>query len=53
MISKPATQLGEAMREFEKNAEDFTYSPVEGTSEIVALSDSFGHVNVEQKSITM
>ena len=46
MISKPANQLGEAMREFEKNAEDFTYSPVEGTSEIAALSDSFGHMVV-------
>ena len=40
MISKPANQLGEAMREFEKNAEDFSYCPVGGTSEIAALSDS-------------
>ena len=46
MISKPANQLGEAMREFEKNAEDFSYSPVGGTSEIAALSDSFGHMVV-------
>lgn len=46
MISKPANQLGEAMREFEKNAEGFTYHQVEGTSEIAALSDSFGHMVV-------
>ena len=46
MISRPANQLGEAMREFEKNAEDFTYCQVEGTSEIAALSDSFGHMVV-------
>ena len=46
MLTKPANQLGEAMRAFEKNAEGFTYQKIEGTSEIVALSDSFGHMVV-------
>lgn len=46
MITKPANQLGEAMRAFEKNAEGFVYQQIEGTSEIVALSDSFGHMVV-------
>ena len=46
MITKPANQLGEAMRAFEKNAEEFAYQQIEGTSEIVALSDSFGHMVV-------
>ena len=46
MITRPAKQLGEAMRAFEKNAEGFTYEQVHGTSEIVALSDSFNHMVV-------
>ncbi len=46
MISKPAHELGSAMREFEKNAEDFTFQPVAGTSEIGVLSDAFGHMVV-------
>ena len=46
MITRPANQLGEAMRAFEKNAEGFTYERVHGTSEIVALSDSFNHMVV-------
>lgn len=46
LISKPANRLGEAMREFEKDAENFCFEPVNGTSEIEALSDSFGHMVV-------
>lgn len=46
MITKPANELGEAMRAFEKNAENYTYQQIEGTSEIVALSDSFNHMVV-------
>ena len=46
LISKPANSLGEAMREFEKDAENFCFEPVNGTSEIEALSDSFGHMVV-------
>ena len=34
------------MRAFEKNAEGFTYEQIEGTSEIVALSNSFNHMVV-------
>lgn len=46
LISKPAEGLAAAMREFEKDAEAFEFCPVKGTSEIVALSDSFGHMVV-------
>lgn len=46
MITEPANQLGEAMRAFEKNAEGFTFEQMDGTSEIVALSDSFNHMVV-------
>lgn len=44
LFSKPAKRLTGAMREFEKNAENFTYKQVGGTEEIVALSDSFDHM---------
>ena len=46
LISKPAKELAAAMSEFEKDAETFEFCPVNGTSEIVALSDSFGHMVV-------
>ena len=32
------------MRAFEQDAENFTYSQVQGTEEINALSSSFGHM---------
>lgn len=43
-FSKPAKRLAGSMREFEKNAENFTYMKVGGTEEIIALSDSFDHM---------
>lgn len=46
MISKPVKNLMKAMEEFEGNASDFTYYPVEGSREIGALSQSFGHMVV-------
>lgn len=46
IFSKPAKCLVSAMREFEKNAEDFEYEQVGGTQEIEDLSDSFGHMVV-------
>lgn len=44
LFSKPAKRLAEAMRDFEKNAENFTYKQEGGTEEVVALSDSFEHM---------
>lgn len=46
LICIPARRLTAAMKEFEDQTEDFTYHPVAGTTEIVALSDSFGHMVV-------
>lgn len=43
-FSKPAKQLAAAMRRFVREAESFEFYPVRGTEEIVALSDSFGHM---------
>ncbi len=44
LITRPGRELASAMREFEKNAEGFTYHPVDGSQEIADLSDSFGHM---------
>ena len=44
MISKPIQSLVKAMRGFEADAEEFHYQPVHGSSEILALSDSFAHM---------
>lgn len=46
MFAKPATRLTTAMREFEKDAENFQFVPVQGTREIAELSSSFGHMVV-------
>lgn len=43
-FSKPAKQLAAAMRKFVQEAESFEFYSVRGTEEIVALSDSFGHM---------
>ena len=43
-FSKPAKELAAAMRRFVREAESFEFYPVKGTEEIVALSDSFGHM---------
>ena len=43
-FSKPAEELAAAMRRFVREAESFEFYPVRGTEEIVALSDSFGHM---------
>ena len=44
VFAKPAKRLTSAMGDFEKNAANFRFEPVEGTSEITALSSSFGHM---------
>ena len=46
LISVPARRLTAAMREFEDQAENFSFYPVSGTTEIAALSDSFDHMVV-------
>jgi two-component system sensor histidine kinase YesM len=47
LISRPANRLARAMEEFERKTEDFNFEAVHGTSEIMALSDSFGHMVVK------
>lgn len=47
MVSAPADRLVEAMRSFEKDAENFSYEEVEktgGPREIDEISESFGHL---------
>lgn len=50
-FTKPANRLASAMGEFEKNAENFAFVQVNGTSEIVSLSDSFGHMVVQVQKL--
>lgn len=47
LVSKPVSKLAWAMSEFEKDAANFEYRQIYGTSEIAALSDSFGHMVVQ------
>lgn len=47
MVSRPIQGLVKAMKDFETKAEEFSYQPVHGSSEILALSDSFGHMVVQ------
>ena len=44
MISHPIQSLVKAMKDFEADAEEFSYQPVYGSKEMIALSDSFGHM---------
>lgn len=44
MISHPIQSLVKAMKDFEADAEEFSYHPVHGSKEMIALSDSFGHM---------
>lgn len=46
LFAMPAKRLTGAMEAFEKEAENFQFVTVRGTSEISALSDSFGHMVV-------
>lgn len=46
LFAKPANRLASAMGDFEQDAENFHFVPVQGTSEITALSSSFGHMVV-------
>lgn len=51
LISNPANELAKAMREFERNAENFEFCQVNGTREITSLSDSFGHMVVQVQNL--
>lgn len=44
MVSRPIQRLVNAMGEFEKNAENFSYRAKGGSKEIQALSQSFDHM---------
>ncbi len=46
-FSKPASELALAMSRFVDEAKSFEFYPVEGTEEIVTLSNSFGHMVVQ------
>lgn len=46
-FSKPASELTLAMNRFVEEANSFEFYPVKGTEEIVALSNSFGHMVVQ------
>ena len=61
-FSKPVKSLTMAMQAFESNTKDFKFKPVEGSSEINILSDSFAHMvlqiqelmeKVRQEEITL
>lgn len=51
LFSAPIRKLVTAMREFEKNTENFVFSPVSGTTEITTLSNSFGHMVVRLQEL--
>ena len=51
VLSRPIRQLAEAMKQFEQNADEFTYTPVGGVQEVSALSDSFGHMVVRLQQL--
>jgi len=62
VLAKPAKELTKAMKAFEKNAENYTYTQVRGTEELMMLSDSFDHMvrriqklmeQVRQEEITL
>ena len=46
-LSRPLKGLSRAMRQFEKNANTFTYAPVGGAREVQELSESFSHMVVK------
>ena len=44
LVTNPVQRLIRAMEEFEKDAAGYVYQPVEGTTEIEALSQSYEHM---------
>lgn len=51
LFSSPVRKLAKAMREFEKDAEKFEFEKIRGTTEIMTLSNSFGHMVVRIQEI--
>lgn len=47
VLSRPIQGLAGAMRDFERDADNFTYKPVGGAREVRELSDSFGHMVIQ------
>ena len=44
VLSRPLGGLAAAMKQFEQDADSFSYKPVGGAMEVRALSESFGHM---------
>lgn len=51
VVSNPIQSLVKAMQDFEAEAEEFSYEPVRGSREIMALSDSFDHMVVRIQNL--
>lgn len=51
LFSSPVRKLAKAMREFERDAENFEYAEIKGTTEIMTLSNSFGHMVVRVQEL--
>ncbi|MCC8139142.1 MAG: sensor histidine kinase [Lachnospiraceae bacterium] len=52
VLGRPAKRLTNAMAEFEGDAENFHFEPIEGAaSEITTLSESFGHMVVRVQEL--
>ena len=47
LFSAPVRQLAKDMHRFEKDAENFVFEPMKGTTEITTLSNSFEHMVVK------
>ena len=51
LLSRPLHALAGAMEEFERGADQFSYSSVSGVQEVRMLSDSFGHMVLQIKQL--
>lgn len=51
LFSNPAKELANAMREFEKDTNNFEFKTIEGTAEITSLTESFEHMVVQIKEL--
>lgn len=50
-VSKPVKRLADAMKEFEKDAENYKYQSVRGIYEIQTLSGSFSHMVINMQEL--
>lgn len=51
LLSRPIHALAGAMKEFERDADHFSYKSVNGVREVRMLSDSFGHMVLQIKQL--